>query len=97
MRSVKVGPTKCRTVSKIRRTKVQAYGTASDWSTISKAVIARDGNKCRRCGCTSAEGNRLNAHHIIRVSQGGRTIMANLKTLCHKCHSKEPGHGHMRK
>lgn len=80
-------------VSKIRRTKSQAY--TDNWQTISVRVISRDG-KCTRCGAGSTPGNRLRAHHIIPISKGGRTTMYNLKTVCTKCHEKMPGHTHLR-
>ena len=96
MRSIRVGPVGCKTVAKIRRTKAVAYGTPKDWSAISASTILRDGSRCTRCGCMSSVGNRLNAHHIIPVSKGGRTVSVNLKTLCNRCHAKEPGHQHMK-
>ena len=47
-----------------------------------KRVIARDGGKCR-----NGAGTRwLNAHHVVWQSNGGRTRMDNLVTLCAKCH-----------
>lgn len=91
-----VGPKRASTVSKVRRTKVQAYGTKSDWAALSAACLKRDGNRCKQCGSPSRPGNRLNAHHIISVSRGGKSVLFNLKTLCETCHSKQPGHGHMR-
>ena len=90
-----IGPKRASTTAKIRRTKVQAYGSKSDWAALSAACIKRDGNRCRQCGSPSAIGNRLNAHHIIQVAKGGKSILYNLKALCEKCHAKQPGHGHM--
>lgn len=91
-----VGPVRAKTVAKVRRNKVQAYGTSSEWSKASAACIKRAGGKCAQCGRMSAAGNRLNAHHIIPVSKGGKTTQWNLKCLCERCHSKQPGHEHMR-
>lgn len=81
-------------VSKIRPTKLEAY--TADWASISTQVIARDGGRCTRCGKGRKEGVRLEAHHVIPVSRGGRTVMYNLKTLCGVCHTKQPFHSHLR-
>lgn len=92
-----VGPASAKTVAKVRRTKVQAYGTKDQWSIMSAACIKRDGHRCTSCGRSSTPGNYLNAHHIVPISRGGKTIMYNLRTLCVSCHSKQPFHQHMRK
>lgn len=86
----KYGPKKfkAKTVSKVRRTSVQAYGTRSDWDKIKAAVKQRDGHKCRLCPATTY----LQVDHIIPISKGGRTVMYNLWTLCADCHAKRPGH-----
>lgn len=82
-----IGPPKLKVVAKVRRTVKQAYTV--DWDAISKAVIRRDGG-CTECGSTK----KLNAHHIVPVSRGGRTVPFNLKTLCHICHSRKHSHMH---
>ena len=92
-----VGPVRAKTTSKVRRTKVQAYGTQDQWAAMSAACLRRDGNRCTLCGRSSTPGNRLNAHHMIPVSRGGKTVMFNLRTLCQSCHCKQPFHEHMRK
>jgi 5-methylcytosine-specific restriction endonuclease McrA len=81
-------PRKATVVAKIRRTSVEAYGTRSEWSVLSKACKQRDGHKCRKCGDTEY----LQVDHIILVSRGGLTTLSNLWTLCDVCHSKRPGH-----
>ncbi len=48
-----------------------------------RRVLARDGLRCRCCGSR----HRKQIHHIIPVSKGGRTVLANLITLCRTCHS----------
>lgn len=75
-------------VAKVRRDKEQAYGTYGSWMELRARVIKRDGNKCRRC-CSP---NHLQVDHIIPVARGGKSIMANLWTLCAFCHAKRPGH-----
>ena len=49
-----------------------------------KALLRRDRYCCRTPGCT----NRLflEIHHVIRYSQGGRTLPRLLVTLCSRCH-----------
>ena len=48
-----------------------------------KRVLARDRRRCRHCGSP----HRLHVHHIIPWSQGGRTVMRNLITMCRSCHA----------
>lgn len=79
---------KPKVVAKIRRTKEQAYGSFGDWMTLRKAIIQRDGGKCRKCGKTE----HLQVDHIRPVARGGLTTPSNLWTLCAFCHSKRPGH-----
>jgi 5-methylcytosine-specific restriction endonuclease McrA len=50
------------------------------WNSLS-ALIRKDGI-CRRCG----RRDNLAVHHIIPLSQGGRTNINNLVTLCFSCH-----------
>lgn len=52
-----------------------------------RAVRARDGGMCRRCG-THWD---LHVHHVVFRSQGGPNAKSNLITLCENCHS----HVHM--
>ena len=51
---------------------------------IREQVLKRDGYTC--CWCR-AEGGRLDVHHVIRRSQGGRDEAANLRSLHRTCHS----------
>lgn len=74
-----------------------------DWWTISKKVLERDGYQCRatliddsgsrrRCPNSRHTGHRLEVHHIKELSKGGKTIMANLLTLCERCHRQRHHH-----
>lgn len=89
----KVGPKKPKLVSKIRRTKVQAYGDYWSWLKTRERILKRDGHKCRRCGATDF----LQIDHIIPVAKGGQTVDINLWTLCDRCHGFRPGHKLARK
>ena len=83
-----------KTVAKIRRTKEVAY--TSNWDSVSRQTLSRDGNRCKQCGAAGSINNKLRAHHVIAVSRGGKTIPFNLITLCERCHSKQPGHSHLK-
>lgn len=77
-------------VVKIRRPSKEVY--TEKWPSISKAVKRRDGYRCKKCGSSK----NLEVHHIIPISQGGKTVLINLITLCEKCHSRQPRHKHLR-
>lgn len=63
-------------------------------------VFRRDGGKCQVCGRTvggtirvplgGCHGHTLiddyQVHHILALNQGGANCMANLMTLCLRCH-----------
>ena len=71
----------------------------SDWRSRTKKVGERDGFKCFYCGITQAAcleryGKYLETHHLISVKTGNNRAR-NLLKLCPKCHSKQPGHGHL--
>ena len=55
---------------------------------IRKAVILRDGCKCRECGKTNC---KLEVHHIKPRRLNGSNTLSNLITLCEKCHQKTEG------
>ena len=55
---------------------------------IRKAVILRDGYKCKECGKTNAV---LEVHHIKPRRLNGSNTLDNLITLCSKCHQKTEG------
>jgi len=51
-----------------------------------RKVLAQDNNRCQYPGCRHTRF--LQIHHRIPVSQGGRTELENLVTLCSKCHRR---------
>ena len=55
---------------------------------IRKAVILRDGCKCKECGKSNT---RLEVHHIKPRRLNGSNTLSNLITLCSKCHQKTKG------
>lgn len=51
---------------------------------LAKKCKARDGWRCQHCG---RFGGRLEAHHVVRIRDGGaRFALDNLLTLCRGCH-----------
>ena len=48
-------------------------------------VLKRDNYTCQICGATVKDGVKLHVDHIIPVSEGGKTVMSNLQTLCDRC------------
>ena len=53
---------------------------------VKKTVLARDGNKCLRCGAVK----QLTMDHIFPRSMGGTHAITNLRTLCRSCNSARP-------
>ena len=49
------------------------------------ACLMRDGYICQQCG---KQRVRLEAHHLIYRTHGGKDTLANLLTLCAACHRK---------
>ena len=49
------------------------------------ACLMRDGYRCRHCGKRNC---RLEAHHIVYREHGGKDTLANLLTLCERCHDR---------
>jgi hypothetical protein len=59
-------------------------------------ILSRDKYQCQRCG-KKCNAEKLEVHHIIPRSQGGKDIADNLITLCKYCHDREKWFGHVRK
>lgn len=72
----------------------------TNWATLRAEVLERDNYTCRCCRKTRTEvyklGRQLHVDHIKRLADGGTNKKCNLQTLCSLCHSKRPGHEHMR-
>ncbi len=50
-------------------------------------VFMRDNFICQYCGKTTQDGAKLEADHIIAYSNGGETILENLRTACWTCNN----------
>jgi 5-methylcytosine-specific restriction endonuclease McrA len=64
------------------------------WWSICAAVKKRDGYRCVSCRTPEGKkaGEYLHVHHIKELSAGGRTVMANLISLCPTCHQRRHRH-----
>lgn len=67
-------------------------GSTRAWRRLRDRVLERDDHTCVRCGVTKAELDRrdppevLDVHHLIGKAAGGSDVMANLVSLCPRCH-----------
>jgi hypothetical protein len=68
----------------------RAYRTPYARTTWPEQVKRRDGYRCRVPGCTTPH-DRLQAHHIRRLADGGTSTLANGVTLCHRHHQQAHG------
>ncbi|WP_199241245.1 HNH endonuclease [Halorubrum sp. SP3] len=62
-------------------------------SKIRERVLDRDDHTCQRCGCAVESENRSSqrsaeVHHLIPRAAGGPDALANLITLCLRCHKE---------
>lgn len=51
--------------------------------TLRLAVLRRDNFTCVYCG--AGKEKKLHVDHVIAVCNGGKTVIANLQTLCFEC------------
>lgn len=54
-----------------------------------RAVMARDGHRCRNCGRQGTVENPLTVDHIVPLSHGGNNERRNLQTLCWRCNLRK--------
>lgn len=66
----------------------------ADWDDRRRRVYQRDGYQCQRCGARGGPYGdlELHCHHIVPVSEGGSHALANLTTLCWRCHDAVHDH-----
>lgn len=50
-------------------------------------VLARDNFRCQYCGHSADDGARLDIDHVMPRSEGGKTVLGNLRTACQDCNS----------
>jgi ATP-dependent DNA helicase RecQ len=68
-------------VSQPRTTEQEA-----SWQTVRRAVLERDGHRCRDCP-ESVDRRDLDVHHLVPRVDGGRDEISNCITLCDGCHA----------
>ena len=56
---------------------------AASYRNLWRRVLERDGWRCQGCGSP----RNLEVHHIVKRSQLGNDVDANLITLCASCHT----------
>lgn len=68
----------------------QKLYSKSEWKTMIRKILARDGYRCQICGAEHKDGRKLVIHHLLPVSCFPEFIDKewNLVTLCDKCHKK---------
>lgn len=82
--------TRLRTTSARRNGRLSG-STEADRRTISLGlryeVLRRDRFRCSLCGASPASrlGCELHVDHVVPFSRGGKTVSANLRTLCSDC------------
>jgi 5-methylcytosine-specific restriction endonuclease McrA len=83
-------------VASIRRdtyNSVDGFSKKGAWWEIRKRVWDRDGGRCRvLSGGKQCMKPASEVHHIIPLSRGGTTSMANLVCICVECHNKRHHH-----
>lgn len=66
-----------------------------------RAAYQRDAGKCQMCsmvvswpGMGMRAGARANFDHVVPFSEGGETIVENIRTLCEVCHKSRTSQWH---
>jgi 5-methylcytosine-specific restriction enzyme A len=70
-------------------TRRQQRPSRAIWQALRQQVWERDGGRCQGPYCRDAPSITLEAahiDHIMPLSQGGTNDLANLRTLCRRCH-----------
>ncbi len=57
-------------------------GSIRAWRNLRAQAVSRDGHRCVERGATE----RLAAHHVVPVAEGGVNTLDNLAVLCKGCH-----------
>ena len=73
---------------RVKRTREQAHYQTAAWRLIRAAVLIRDACVCRSCERITT-GKSAHIDHVLPLELGGSDALANLQTLCSKCHGKK--------
>jgi 5-methylcytosine-specific restriction endonuclease McrA len=82
-------------VTKIKRdgySTVNGFSKANEWWAISAQVRKRSKGLCEDTIHRGAPVKGHEVHHIVPLSKGGRTTLANLIHLCTGCHDRRHNH-----
>ncbi len=70
-------------------------GYTRDWPVVARKEKEKAGWKCLDCRKDFSHNKQhLHVHHKNGVKS--HNVSDNLEVVCHSCHAKKPGHGHMR-
>jgi 5-methylcytosine-specific restriction endonuclease McrA len=69
-------------------TRYERYLATAHWRRVRRLVLARDGHRCRQCGCSHG----LNVHHRTYAHMGHEEEhLGDLVTLCRRHHNQQHG------
>lgn len=70
---------------------------STEWDHLRRRVYERDKWHCQACGRMGGRRGdaQLHAHHIVKKSEGGADSLANLITLCDRCHAQYHGNPYL--
>ena len=66
-----------------------AYQSSVEWLALVKAVNARDGGVCRRCGQSAVVGGVVHHEHYSDWGKGDAVEAESCVLVCRKCHGVE--------
>lgn len=72
----------CAKPERARKTREDQRAKERAWQVLRKAVLARDGHRCRMC----QRRDGIDVHHIRFRSAGGADVTGNCACLCRVCH-----------
>ena len=75
----------CRRIVEMERENVDRKNRGFSFQKIKKHIVSETGSVCSKCGSLE----KIEAHHINPIKNGGDNSRENLILLCHDCHKKE--------
>lgn len=75
-------------VSTFKAREREQFYRSKAWRRVRGIVLARDGARCRECGRTAAETERIDVDHSTprSVDPSLALMLSNLRVLCQECH-----------
>lgn len=70
----------------MRRQSSSSRARASELAVLKAAICVRASYRCENPWCRMAAA--LDAHHVVKRSQGGEDTRENLVALCRRCHDR---------